>query len=72
MAAAPLPRRRIRVVFADDHPSIRKMIRSTIQKHSHIDLVGEAENGAQAIEQAKNIKPDVVVLNITMPVLNGF
>ena len=72
MAAAPLPRRRIRVVFADDHPLIRKMIRSTIQKHSHIELVGEAENGAQAIEQAKKIKPDVVVLNITMPVLNGF
>jgi DNA-binding NarL/FixJ family response regulator len=72
MAAVPLPDRRIRVVLADDHPLIRKMIRSTIQRHSHLELVSEAEDGAQAIELAKKLKPDVVVLNITMPVKNGF
>src|SRR5213075_1045207 len=72
MASLPLPNRRIRVILADDHPLIRKTIRATIQKHSHIELVSEAENGAQAIEQAKTIKPEVVVLNINMPVMNGF
>jgi two-component system, NarL family, nitrate/nitrite response regulator NarL len=48
------------------------MVRSVLQQHAHIEICAEAENGAEALEQAKQIKPDVAVLNITMPVLNGF
>ena len=65
-------RRKVRVLIADDHAMIRKIVHSTLEAHPHFEVVGEAENGAQAIEEAKKLKPDVVVLNITMPVLNGF
>jgi DNA-binding NarL/FixJ family response regulator len=72
MAAALQPNPRIRVLLADDNPTIRKMVRSTLQRETHIEICGEATNGAEAVEQAKQIMPDVTVLNITMPVLNGF
>ena len=60
------------MLLADDHPLIRRMVRSTLQQHEHLEVVGEAEDGTQTVEQAKKAKPDVVVLNITMPHLNGF
>ena len=62
----------IRVVVADDHPIIRGMVRSALEQHPHFEVCGEAENGAEAIEEVRRVKPDVVVLNITMPLLNGF
>ncbi|HXN73300.1 MAG TPA: response regulator transcription factor [Candidatus Acidoferrales bacterium] len=64
--------RRIRILIADDHPIIRKVVRSTLQRHPHFDICGEATDGAEAIKEAKKLKPDVVVLNVNMPVLNGF
>src|SRR5437868_13648432 len=48
------------------------MVRSTLQQHPHFEVVGEAENGAEAIEEVKRVRPDVVVLNVTMPLVNGF
>jgi DNA-binding NarL/FixJ family response regulator len=72
MVPVPLTERRIRVLLADDHPIVRRMVRTTLQEHSRFEVCGEAEDGAQAVEQAKQIKPDVVVLNVTMPRLNGF
>jgi DNA-binding NarL/FixJ family response regulator len=62
----------IRVVVADDHPIIRGMVRSALEQHLHFEVCGEAENGAEAIEEVGRVKPDVVVLNITMPFVNGF
>src|SRR5580658_7536118 len=64
--------RKVRVLIADDHDVIRGMVRSTLQQHPEFEVCGEAADGAQAIEEAKKLKPDVVVLNVTMPVLNGF
>jgi two-component system, NarL family, nitrate/nitrite response regulator NarL len=72
MLAVAQPDRRIRVLVADDHPLVRRMVRTTLQQDSRIELCGEAEDGAQAVEEAKKFKPDVVILNVTMPVLNGF
>ncbi len=63
---------RIRAVIADDHSVVRAMVRSALHQHSHFVVVGEAENGGQAIEEVKRLRPDVVVLNVTMPLLNGF
>jgi CheY-like chemotaxis protein len=63
--------RRIRIVIADDHPLIRTMIRSTLEEHHHFHVCGEAEDGAKAIEEAEKHKPDVVVLDVTMPKLSG-
>jgi DNA-binding NarL/FixJ family response regulator len=62
---------RIRVLIADDHPLVRKMVRATLQNQPNVEVCGEATNGAEAIEQARRSNPDVVVLNISMPVLNG-
>jgi two-component system nitrate/nitrite response regulator NarL len=64
--------RKIRVLIADDQPVIRKMVRSTLQVHPEFEICGEAADGGQAVKEAKELKPDVVILNITMPVLNGF
>lgn len=64
--------RRVRVLVADDHPVIRRMVRSVLQEHPNFEVCGEAMDGAQAVEEAKKMKPDVVVLNVTMPVMNGF
>ncbi|HEY4740375.1 MAG TPA: response regulator transcription factor [Candidatus Acidoferrales bacterium] len=64
--------RKVRVLIADDHAVIRTIVRSTLQVHPEIEVCGEAKDGAEAIEVAKKLKPDVVVLNVTMPVLNGF
>jgi DNA-binding NarL/FixJ family response regulator len=64
--------RRVRVLIVDDHPQIRKIVRSTLQLHPDFEVCGEAENGAEAVKEAKKLKPDVVVLDVTMPVMNGF
>jgi two-component system nitrate/nitrite response regulator NarL len=66
------PNRRIlRILIADDHPIIRKHVRGILERQSHFRVCGEAYDGADAIEEAKRLKPDVVVLNVSMPILNG-
>ena len=60
------------MLIADDYPGIRKAVRSILEKHPRFEVCGEAEDGAKAIEEAKKLKPDAVILNVTMPVLNGF
>lgn len=64
--------RRVRILIADDYPAIRERVRVTLEEHSRFEVCGEVEDGAEAIEQAKRLKPDVVVLNVSMPVLDGF
>ena len=72
MSARPRTERRIRVVVADDHPLVRRMVSMTLLRYTHIDVVAEAGDGLQAVEEAKKSKPDVVILNISMPRMNGF
>jgi DNA-binding NarL/FixJ family response regulator len=64
--------RKVRVLIADDHQQIRKIVRSTLQAHPDFDVCGEAVDGAEAVQEAKKLKPDVVVLDVSMPGLNGF
>jgi DNA-binding NarL/FixJ family response regulator len=64
--------RRVRILIADDHPVIRTAVRSELERHPRFEVCGEAEDGAKAIKEAHRLKPDVIVLDITMPVLNGF
>ena len=63
--------RPVKILVADDHPVIRKMVTTTLKEEPGFDVIGEAENGLQAVEKAGALKPDVVVLNIKMPVLDG-
>jgi DNA-binding NarL/FixJ family response regulator len=64
--------RRLQILIADDHSIIRKTIRSTLDRHPSFEVCGEAADGFQAIEEAHKLKPDVVVLDVSMPILDGF
>jgi two-component system response regulator NreC len=61
----------IRVLLAEDHTIVRKGLRSLLDAEATISIVGEAENGRQAVEQVEQLAPDVVVMDIGMPGLNG-
>jgi DNA-binding NarL/FixJ family response regulator len=61
----------VRVAVADDQPLIRTGLRMLIQHTSDLELVAEADNGEQAVEQARRHRPDVVLMDIRMPVLDG-
>jgi DNA-binding NarL/FixJ family response regulator len=61
----------IRVLLAEDHTIVRKGLRSLLDAEATITIVGEAEDGRQAVEQVEQLLPDVVVMDIGMPGLNG-
>ncbi len=62
---------KIRVVLADDHAVVRKGIREFLEDEDDIEVVAEAENGAQAVALAEAYHPDVLVLDIQMPEMTG-
>jgi len=62
----------IRVLIADDHPVVRQGLRQTIETDSGLKIVGEAGDGGVALEQIKTLLPQVAVLDIDMPVKDGF
>ena len=62
----------IKMLVADDHVMIRKIVTSTLEQEAGFEVVGEAENGLEAVRKAEALKPNVVILNVTMPVLDGF
>ena len=64
--------RKVRILIADDHEIIRSTVRSMLERYRRFEVCGEAEDGFKAIEKAHQLKPDVVVLNVNMPVLDGF
>ena len=67
-SSEPVP---LRVVVVDDSQLMRRVVRRMLERDTTLQVVGEAANGAQGLEQAATLSPDVVVLDIEMPVLNG-
>jgi DNA-binding NarL/FixJ family response regulator len=61
----------IRVLLAEDHHLVRQGIRALLEKADDIEVIGEVENGQAAVDYAHRYKPDVVVMDINMPLLNG-
>jgi PAS domain S-box-containing protein len=61
----------VRVLIVDDHELVRRGVRSVISARPEVEVCGEANNGQDAIEEAMRLAPDVVVMDITMPMLNG-
>ena len=61
----------LRVLLCDDLHQVRLLLRTEMTLESDLEIVGEATNGAEAIEIARESQPDVVVLDLTMPVMNG-
>ena len=62
---------RINVLLADDHTIVREGIRSLLEARKEIKVVGEASTGKEAVEKAGEIRPDIVIMDISMPILNG-
>lgn len=62
---------KIRVVIADDHGLFREMLRLTLRREGSVKIVGEAANGRQTIDVISDLKPDIVLLDSTMPEMGG-
>lgn len=71
LPAKPGARKPIRVLLADDHPVVRKGLSSCLAQAPHLLIVGEATDGQDALRKAKELLPDLVLMDIDMPVLNG-
>src|ERR1700682_3520232 len=62
---------KLRILVADDHEIVRRGLCSLLQNHEGWEICGEAGDGRDAVEKAKQLKPDVVILDVGMPNLNG-
>jgi DNA-binding NarL/FixJ family response regulator len=60
-----------RILLADDHTVLRAGIRTLLDLEADLEVVGEAEDGLQAVAQAKKLQPDLVVIDLSMPLMNG-
>ena len=61
----------IKVLLADDHKIIRDGLRSLIERHPEMEVVGEAQNGRTTVQLARELEPDIIIMDISMPDLNG-
>ena len=61
----------IRILIADDDPAIRLLLRRFIESHSFWEVCGEAQNGIEALEKARQLSPDLVILDCAMPLMTG-
>lgn len=62
---------KLRILLADDHKIVREGLRTLIEKQPGTEVVGEADSGRMALKLTRELKPDVVIMDITMPDLNG-
>jgi two-component system response regulator NreC len=62
---------KIRVLLAEDHTIVRKGLRSILNGEADLEVIGEAEDGREAVRKVEQLLPDVVLMDITMPALNG-
>ena len=62
---------KINILMADDHPVVRAGIRGMLETQPDFDVVAEAENGREALEQVSRLKPDVVLMDLRMPEMDG-
>ena len=61
----------MKVLLADDHNVLRKGLRRILEEQPDLEVVGEASDGRQAVQLAQTLKPDIVVMDIAMPLMNG-
>lgn len=62
---------KIKILIADDHPLMRQGLSTLLDADPSLQIVGEAKNGADAVEKASELKPDVIVMDLSMPVMDG-
>jgi len=59
------------VLIVDDNSLVRRLLRAWLEQHSEWSICGEAENGQMAVERVEQLHPDIVILDLQMPVMNG-
>jgi DNA-binding NarL/FixJ family response regulator len=64
--------RMVRILIADDHPLFAEALRVTLATDPRLKVIGVARDGHEAVELAQTLKPDVTLMDIAMPVMNGF
>jgi CheY-like chemotaxis protein len=64
-----MPKRRLLIV--DDNSAVRTLVRRLFESEASFEISGEAENGREAVEKAEHLKPDLVILDLNMPVMTG-
>jgi two-component system, NarL family, nitrate/nitrite response regulator NarL len=64
-------RQKIRILIVDDHPVVRKGLQSCLSRHEQLKVVGEAEDGVDALQKARTLMPDVILTDISMPKMDG-
>jgi len=64
--------RRIRVLVCDDHTLFREGVKTTLGRTTEVEVIGEAADGIRAVELALKLRPDVILMDVSMPVLRGF
>jgi DNA-binding NarL/FixJ family response regulator len=68
---SPVTRGPSRIVIADDHPLFRSAIRQTLERQTNLEVVGEAADGRQAIELCRRLRPELVLMDLRMPEMDG-
>ncbi|HEY6408822.1 MAG TPA: response regulator transcription factor, partial [Ktedonobacteraceae bacterium] len=61
----------LRILLVDDHPLVREGLRALLNSLPDMSIVGEAENGEDAVRQALELQPDIILMDLYMPKLNG-
>jgi len=62
----------LRILVADDHTAVRRGVCTLLSSRNDLEVCGEAQDGKEAIEKTRELEPDLIILDITMPVLDGF
>jgi CheY-like chemotaxis protein len=72
MGMPPKPKARAKILLVDDYEVVRRGLRNLLARRGEWEVCGEAENGRDALEKVAQLRPDLVFLDVTMPVMNGF
>ncbi len=62
---------RYQVLLVDDNPVVRRIVRQVLEKESQLRICGEADDGKEAVDKAKLLQPDIVILDLSMPRMGG-